>query len=223
MQCPAEYKKRYIDDIREETEAMIRGRIVHEFIEKAYDKNWFYIEERMGEEVLQVDKENVPEKYTQYGDYLANFYQMEQRRLQKMKRQHNGNYLDFFKPIEQEIKIEPRVDGHTLVGIIDAVFKIGEDDYMLVDYKTGNSYSPWTNREQRETEINYYGLATHHARSLSVSPSKGRFSYVGDGGEKTYQITDQSLHRTRKIVNRVAEKIKEGHFECSKDKCKMCS
>jgi hypothetical protein len=132
--CPLQYKKRYVDGIKSETNmTLATGSRIHSFCDTFFDfarevppEDWYTF---------------IHPDFSEYEQrMIKRFLDYEWTRLVKF----NMNY-DLWMPIIREAMVVNEILG--LRGIIDRVDKVG-DDYILVEYKTSKSiYKPSLQKE----------------------------------------------------------------------------
>lgn len=217
MWCPAEYKKQYIDGIKEETEALIRGREVHRFIEHAYTDDWVTINND-GTGIPQV--QGHPDRWddqfrSQYRDYVDTFIKREQRRMTELCLDPDMDWQEHFLPQHVEYEVRGELFGHTCKGYIDAV-RPTPDSPVIVDYKTGTApgeRAPRTVKRRRLVEIGFYALLYEQQEHVDVD--SGVFEYLGGtGAYRRHKLTSKERDRVKAAVRRIGERIDNEDFDC---------
>ncbi|WP_246997929.1 ATP-dependent helicase [Halosolutus gelatinilyticus] len=113
--------------------------------------------------------------------------------------------LHSYEIIDAEREFELEIDGHELVGYIDAVYRTSDDELVVIDYKATERHRDL----QDDKQLPIYLLA---CRDLYDEPvARAGYAYVGDIGPKVESRTfsDDDLEAIRdgvtKSMNRIAE------------------
>jgi DNA helicase-2/ATP-dependent DNA helicase PcrA len=122
--------------------------------------------------------------------------------------------------LDAEREFELNLDGHELIGSIDAVYRTPQDDLVVVDYKA-------TDRRrdiQNDKQLPIYLLA---CRDLYDEPvSHAGYAYVGSIGPETETrgFDEGELDRVLSEVKDSMEEISDASFEnyISGDHCRWC-
>ena len=122
--------------------------------------------------------------------------------------------------IDAEREFELGLNGHELIGFIDAVYRTPQDDLVVVDYKA-------TDRKrdiQNDKQLPIYLLA---CRDLYDKPvSRAGYAYVGSIGPETEirGFDEDKLNEVLSEVKNSMEKISNASFDeyVSGDHCRWC-
>jgi DNA helicase-2/ATP-dependent DNA helicase PcrA len=130
--------------------------------------------------------------------------------------------LDFsdYEILDAEREFELDVDGHELVGYIDAVYRTPDDELLVIDYKATERHRDLDDDKQ----LPIYLLA---CRDLYDEPiARAGYAYVGEIGPKVDSRTfsDGDLEAVRADVRRSMERIAEFSFDryVSGEHCRWC-
>ena len=152
-------------------------------------------------------------------------------------------FIRRLRTVAVEKRFRLRLDGSEVVGKIDRVNDVGDGEVEVVDYKTGSgkpmrfAYEMYFGPDLHDVQLALYYLACKDGidedgnplgfqpRFLSLWYPKDWvwggmrqdiFSVGRPAGLKEYRekpLTDEDLQRSRSVVVRAIERIKEGHFE----------
>ena len=135
--------------------------------------------------------------------------------------------LEYFRPFKMEEAVEAEIDGLIRTGHVDRIDKVGEDELLVVEYKTGYSYDP----EKAYAMTNVRSELQWYRSILSVMDSYKDFKIVG------WRMINPTVGKvvggkfsplTKHSVDKVAENIKgylNGDIEVKKKidmHCSMC-
>ncbi|HEX2950777.1 MAG TPA: PD-(D/E)XK nuclease family protein, partial [Armatimonadota bacterium] len=118
----------------------------------------------------------------------------------------------------RELRFLAREDHVYIPGIIDVLAKI-DDQWWILDYKTGKSFSA-----DHVRQLALYALGVQHA--LGVMPSMICLAYVDATNSRNYRVetvTEELLDEARQIIKRASEGIGKDDFHpISGHQCTFC-
>ena len=122
--------------------------------------------------------------------------------------------------IDAEREFELNLDGHDLVGYIDAVYRTPDDELVVIDYKATERHRDL----QDDKQLPIYLLA---CRDLYDAPvARAGYAYVGDIGAKVESRTfsDSDLEAVRDDVTTSMNRIAEFSFSryTAGEHCQWC-
>jgi len=116
--------------------------------------------------------------------------------------------LSGWEIIDAEREFQLEVDGHELVGFIDAVYRTPDGELVVIDYKA-------TERHRDIDENKQLPLYLLACRDLYEEPiTRAGYAYVGDIGPKveTRSFDEGELDSVRAAVSTTMDRIKETSF-----------
>ena len=128
--------------------------------------------------------------------------------------------LPSYEIIDAEREFELNIDGHELVGYIDAVYRTPDDELVVIDYKATERHRDL----QDDKQLPIYLLA---CRDLYDAPvARAGYAYVGDIGAKVESRTfsDSDLEAVRDDVTTSMNRIAEFSFSryTAGEHCQWC-
>ena len=125
-----------------------------------------------------------------------------------------------YEIVDAEREFNLDIDGHELVGFIDAVYRTPNNDLMVIDYKATERHRDLEDDKQ----LPIYLLA---CRELYDEPvTRAGYAYVGDIGAKieSRSFTEADLEAVRDDVRELINQITEFSFSnyTPDDHCKWC-
>jgi DNA helicase-2/ATP-dependent DNA helicase PcrA len=125
-----------------------------------------------------------------------------------------------YEILDAERKFELDIDGHDLVGYIDAVYRTPDNELLVIDYKATDRHRDL----QDDKQLPIYLLA---CRDLYDEPvTRAGYAYVGDIGPKVEarQFSDGALASVEEEVTSMMNEIAELSFErfSTGDHCQWC-
>jgi len=125
-----------------------------------------------------------------------------------------------YEVVDAEREFELDLDGHELVGFIDAVYRTPEDDLLVIDYKATERYRDLHDDKQ----LPIYLLA---CRDLYDDPvNRAGYAYVGNIGPtvETRTFDEAELTEVEDDVTRLMKQIAELSFDqfTAGDHCRWC-
>ena len=128
--------------------------------------------------------------------------------------------LPSYEIIDAEREFELDIDGHELVGYIDAVYRTPDDELVVIDYKATERHRDL----QDDKQLPIYLLA---CRDLYDGPvARAGYAYVGDIGPKVESRTfsESDLEAVRDDVTSSMNDIAEFSFSryTSGEHCRWC-
>ena len=219
--CPLSYKYSYVDKISKgkTNKWAERGKILHEFFEKFYDKLpdpekiVDPTKEFMKASEELIDELKIDEEYD-CTPHIKNFVRLNKRIYDKLKEKGE---IQYFKPIAVEWKQYDEEDD--FVGIIDAVFKFN-DKILLLDYKTTN-YKPGKESGYRFELALYIKLWNKFNPENQVTHWGIYFS--GNDVLWTEPIKKRSINHAKKKTDKIRKDIEDEKFDPGKNPpCAWC-
>ena len=128
--------------------------------------------------------------------------------------------LSDYEIVDAEREFELGLDGHELVGFIDAVYRTPDDELLIIDYKATERHRDLANDKQ----LPIYLLA---CRDLYDEPvTRAGYAYVGEIGPKveSRSFTEADLEAVKDDVTVSMENIAECSFGTytAGDHCRWC-
>ncbi|MFA5009418.1 MAG: ATP-dependent DNA helicase [Candidatus Paceibacterota bacterium] len=112
-----------------------------------------------------------------------------------------------------------KIDNDLLVGAIDRIDKISENEVELIDYKTGNPKDSLSTDDKFQLLI--YQLAAF--KIFGLRAGKLSYYYVDDNSIKSFIPTDDDLFKTEEKVKDLIARIKRSNFKPSPGwNCRFC-
>ncbi|AUX09864.1 DNA helicase II/ATP-dependent DNA helicase PcrA [Halalkaliarchaeum desulfuricum] len=128
--------------------------------------------------------------------------------------------LSSYEVVDAERKFELDINGHELVGYIDAVYRTPDDELLVIDYKATERHRDL----QDDKQLPIYLLA---CRDLYDEPvARAGYAYVGEIGPKieSRPFSDAELETVRNDVTEAMDRIAEFSFSrySAGDHCQWC-
>ncbi|MFA5178316.1 MAG: ATP-dependent DNA helicase [Candidatus Paceibacterota bacterium] len=112
-----------------------------------------------------------------------------------------------------------KIDNDLLVGAIDRIDKISENEVELIDYKTGNPKDSLSTDDKFQLLI--YQLAAF--KIFGLKTGKLSYYYVDDNSIKSFIPTADDLFKTEEKIKELILKIKRSNFKPSPGwNCRFC-
>mgnify|MGYP000038154750 CR=1 FL=1 len=129
-------------------------------------------------------------------------------------------HLTEFELIDAEREFELTIDGHELVGYIDAVYRTPDDNLLVIDYKATERHRDL----QDDKQLPIYLLA---CRDLYDQPiTRAGYAYVGPIGPtvESRRFTDEELATVKSDVTASMNRITDFSFDryTTGDHCQWC-
>jgi len=196
MQCPLLFRFRVIDRLPERpSAAALRGTLVHAVLERLFElpadtrtprtalsllePQWERLRSKQPDTVAELfaTDEEVAAWLAQARTLLERYFEMEQpHRLE---------------PRERELRLEVALEsGLRLRGYVDRLDVAPTGQIRVVDYKTGKSPHP---RFEDKAKFQIFFYAVMLWRELGEVPTRLQLMYLGDGGVRWYEPTEQEL------------------------------
>ncbi|MUW13358.1 AAA family ATPase [Halorubrum sp. CBA1125] len=181
------------------------GLLFHDTAEQAANKNiqqreeWYDICERLASQ--RRDEDALPAAK----ECIDRYFELE---------------LSNYDIIDAERKFELTIDGHELVGFIDAVYRTADDELVVIDYKATERYRDI----QDDKQLPIYLLA---CRDLYDEPiRRAGYAYVGNIGPniETRTFSEGELDSVKDDVAGAMNQIAEASFSqyTADDHCQWC-
>ncbi|WP_049936039.1 ATP-dependent helicase [Haloplanus natans] len=128
--------------------------------------------------------------------------------------------LSDYEIVDAEREFELDLDGHELVGYIDAVYRLPDGELLVIDYKATERYR----NLQEDKQLPIYLLA---CRDLYDEPvSRAGYAYVGDIGPnvETRSFDESELRAVEDDIVTKMDRISNSSFEEYRDgeHCQWC-
>ena len=211
--CPFRFGVQFVDGVEDTTEAMEKGKEVHNLLEALYkniDKN--YIKFTKCVKILI-------EEYTAclpHTEIMEKFLQIEIGRFKEMRAKNN---LKYFFPKFTEIYLEDR--DLMYFGTADRADKMENGNYIVIDYKSGK-FHEWLMSDYRFEMAGYKHLL--ETNGIAKPITRWSMLFLGEEdpkkqviGELFHTITIRSFYNR---IKRVRERVKAGLFP--KKGSKLC-
>ena len=128
--------------------------------------------------------------------------------------------LPRYEIIDAEREFELDIDGHELIGYIDAVYRTPDDELLVIDYKATERHRDL----QDDKQLPIYLLACLDLYDEPVAHAG--YAYVGDIGPKieTRRFNDDDLEAVQDDVTMSMNQIREFSFDQYTDgeHCRWC-
>ncbi len=226
--CPLAFKFSVIDHISPPaTYVTLKGIMVHEVLQIFYGQS--NLSERSSESLFRIFEE-VFEKFKSSHDLIK--LSLNEEELTLLKNEASlllENYLKMEDPksvsaVGVELQLETTLDDVHLRGIIDRLDIVGDNEFVVVDYKTGKSPSVEL-ESSRLTGVNFYGVLCYSV--LNFIPKQVKLLYLADGVTITSSINEDKIKRYLKRTQAVWSAIERA---CVRDdfrpnpsyKCQWC-
>jgi diguanylate cyclase (GGDEF)-like protein len=218
LTCPRRYKFSYVDGLsakfKRDMPYLSMGESVHSTLHKFFN---LPVEKRSFEQLQHLLKrcwlrkgyKDLTEE-RDYGhkalDILENFY---------------NNFDSKIKPVLLEKFFSIEDTNFRLCGKIDRVDKLDNDEYEVIDYKTGN-YVPSEEEVQNDLQMKIYGLGVKNL--VKTYPQKCSFIFLLHNEKISIELNEEILQETKNIINDTALKIANDEiFEPKKNQfCHSC-
>ncbi|MBB5996421.1 RecB family exonuclease [Streptomonospora salina] len=196
LQCPLLFRFRAIDRIPERpSAAALRGTLVHAVLERLFElpsgtrtprtalsligPQWELLRASQAEAVAELfaTEQEVDDWLAQARALVERYFEMEQpQRLE---------------PREREKRLDVTLQsGLRLRGYLDRLDVAPAGQIRIVDYKTGKSPRP---RFEDKARFQIFFYAVMLWRELGEVPARLQLMYLGDGGVRWYDPTEQEL------------------------------
>jgi len=128
--------------------------------------------------------------------------------------------LSSYEVVDVEREFELNINGHELVGYIDAVYRTPDDELLVIDYKATERHRDL----QDDKQLPIYLLA---CRDLYNEPvARAGYAYVGGIGPKieSQPFSDSDLEAVRDDVTELMDRIAEFSFSrySAGEHCQWC-
>ena len=213
--CPFKYNLGYnLGFSRPGAKAANRGTIFHEIMEKVNLK-LIGGEKISSDELADITCETYgmmfdinenPGEYEEFKNNVINYYEKYSKNREVL-----GAELDF----------EMDMGEYLLNGAIDLIYKAGENEIVILDYKYA---------EYDENHIDGYIKQSHlYAAAVKEMPEfkdytikKAIIHFVLKDHPHIVEINDEDVNNELKELDEVAKNIKEGNFSKDSDDCERC-
>jgi len=121
--------------------------------------------------------------------------------------------------VEQSFNI--KLGDYTLFGYIDRIDELENENYAIVDYKTGKAKSELTTEDKEQLLI--YQMAIEDPRLFNRKVEKLIFYYLEDGKAHEFVGSEDDKAKLEKSLLERIEKIKQSDFPPKPSMlCKYC-
>lgn len=226
--CPLAFKFSVIDHISPPaTYVTLKGIMVHEVLQIFYGQS--NTSGRSSRNLFDIFGE-VYDRYKVSNELIKlNLSQSELQTLATEAKLLLDNYLNMEDPemvnaVGVELQLETTIEDIHLRGIIDRLDLVGEDDFIVVDYKTGKSPSVEL-ESARLTGVNFYGLLCFSV--LNFIPKQVKLLYLADGVTITSAVDEDKirkyLKRTKAVWSAIERACERDDFRPNPSyKCQWC-
>jgi DNA helicase-2/ATP-dependent DNA helicase PcrA len=125
-----------------------------------------------------------------------------------------------YEIIDAEREFELDINGHELVGYIDAVYRTPDDELLVIDYKATERHRDLEDDKQ----LPIYLLACRELYDESID--RAGYAYVGDIGPKVESRTfsEADLEGVRNEVTTLLSEVTEFSYDTynTEDHCRWC-
>ncbi|MFA5087266.1 MAG: ATP-dependent DNA helicase [Candidatus Paceibacterota bacterium] len=112
-----------------------------------------------------------------------------------------------------------KLNNNTILGAIDRIDKLPNDEVELIDYKTGNPKDSLSTDDKFQLLI--YQLAAF--KIFGLKTGKLSYYYLEDGSIKSFIPTDEDMAKTEEKILDLAERVKRSNFKPSPGwNCQFC-
>jgi len=125
-----------------------------------------------------------------------------------------------------ELRFSTHIGGLQVNGVIDRVEKTPEDDYVIIDYKTGGKNKK-IKKVEDSLQLNMYCIALKENKNYGKLPKLASFFYVEKPeGEQhfDYEVSQSKVDEVKRVLETYAESIKRKEFDATPEQwtCKYC-
>ncbi|RNL86815.1 RecB family exonuclease [Halostreptopolyspora alba] len=211
LQCPLLFRFRVIDRIPERpSAAALRGTLVHAVLERLFElpaesrtpENALALLEPQWERLRdrQPESEELFDGEAEISAWLADTRAL----LERYFRMEQPQRLE---PREREMRLDVTLDsGLRLRGYVDRIDIAPTGQIRLVDYKTGKSPHP---RFEDKAKFQIFFYAVMLWRELGEVPARLQLMYLGDGGVRWYDPTEDELRNAEAEITAIWNEIED--------------
>ncbi|MDT0302722.1 RecB family exonuclease [Streptomonospora wellingtoniae] len=196
LQCPLLFRFRTIDRLPERpSAAALKGTLVHAVLERLFElpaetrtrRTALSLLEPQWERLRESRAETAAELFPTEDDAAA--WLAEARRL--LERYFEMERPERLEPRDRELRLDVTLEsGLRLRGYLDRLDVAPTGQIRIVDYKTGKSPHP---RFEDKARFQIFFYAVMLWRELGEVPARLQLMYLGDGGVRWYEPTEQEL------------------------------
>ncbi|MDA2812911.1 PD-(D/E)XK nuclease family protein [Nocardiopsis sp. RSe5-2] len=211
LQCPLLYRFRVIDRLPEKpSPAALRGTLVHAVLERLYELPADTRTPRTARalvepqwEKLRSSRSEAAELFGEPGgeeerEWLESAYPLVERYFE-MEQPHR------LEPRDRELRLDVTLEsGLRLRGYVDRLDVAPTGQIRVVDYKTGKTPRPRF-EDKAKFQIFFYGVMLW--RELGEVPTRLQLMYLGDGGVRWYEPTEEELRAAEAEISRIWAEI----------------
>ncbi|WP_017559460.1 RecB family exonuclease [Nocardiopsis baichengensis] len=211
LQCPLLYRFRVIDRLPEKpSPAALRGTLVHAVLERLFELPAETRTPRTARslvepqwERLRSSRAEAAELFGEAGgeaerEWLEGAYPLVERYFE-MEQPHR------LEPRDRELRMDVTLEsGLRLRGYVDRLDVAPTGQIRVVDYKTGKSPRPRF-EDKAKFQIFFYGVMLW--RELGEVPTRLQLMYLGDGGVRWYEPTEEELRAAEAEIAGIWEEI----------------
>jgi DNA helicase-2/ATP-dependent DNA helicase PcrA len=157
------------------------------------------------------DGDSKKEYYIRGKEILKKFYE------DLKKNPLNVHFINGEPALEKDFSL--KLNGDVIVGSIDRIDNLPNNEVELIDYKTGNPKTSLSADDKFQLLI--YQLAATKIFGLKVG--KLSYYYVEDGSIKSFIPTDEDIVKTEEKVKDIITRIKRSNFKPTPSwNCQFC-
>jgi len=125
--------------------------------------------------------------------------------------------------IAQEKKFFLDFEGRTMMGIIDRVDKINDDEYEILDYKTSNSMETESSLSEN-FQLFVYAMAIKNEKEFGKYPKKVGLWYLLHDKILSVEPKYENLEKVKNHILSIIKKIESKNFEATPSDfgCRFC-
>ncbi len=205
LQCPLLFRFRVIDRIPERpSAAALRGTLVHAVLERLFELPSESRTPETARSLLEPQWERLrathPESAELFDgeDALADWLGHTRTLLERYFHMEQPQHLE---PRDREMRLDVTLDsGLRLRGYVDRLDVAPTGQIRLVDYKTGKSPHP---RFEDKAKFQIFFYAVMLWRQLGEIPTRLQLMYLGDGGVRWYDPTEDELRNAEAEITAI--------------------
>ncbi|MFC7327223.1 RecB family exonuclease [Marinactinospora rubrisoli] len=195
LQCPLLFRFRVIDRLPERpSAAAVRGTLVHAVLERLFELPAETRTVRSALALLEPQwrrlRDDRPEVAGLFADEAEETGWLEAARA-LIRRYFEMERPALLEPRDRELRLEVTLrSGLRLRGYVDRLDVAPTGQIRVVDYKTGKTPAP---RFEDKARFQIFCYAVMIWREMGEIPTRLQLMYLGDGGVRWYEPTEQEL------------------------------